>query len=103
MLDVLRVLGLLPDLLAITQGRLAEARLTLGYNPQPLQGWCEGRERFGKGDSAFHEAMRRDANLTMHALNRVPFMPGILSKNGDELASFFPLDKSSLRRHESSH
>jgi hypothetical protein len=28
-----------------TQGRLAEARLTLGYNTQPFQGWCvEGAE-----------------------------------------------------------
>ncbi|WP_395743221.1 hypothetical protein [Prosthecobacter sp.] len=25
---------------AKTQGRLAEARLTLGYNTQPFQGWC---------------------------------------------------------------
>ena len=24
---------------SLTQGRLAEARLTLGYLPQPIQGW----------------------------------------------------------------
>ena len=59
MLDVSGVLGLLPDLLAVTQGRLAEARLTLGYNPQPLQGWCEGENDSGEGDSAGHDAMRR--------------------------------------------
>jgi|GEM_PF-3454371 len=35
------VLGLLPDLIVKTQGRLAQARLTLGYVTQPLWGWCE--------------------------------------------------------------
>ena len=45
-LDVSGVPGLLPDLPARTQGLLAEARLTLGYDPQPLQGWCEGRKFF---------------------------------------------------------
>jgi hypothetical protein len=35
------VLALLPDLLCYTQGRLAEARLTLGFIPQPL--WGRGR------------------------------------------------------------
>ena len=29
-----------PDLMAKTQGRLAEARLTLGCTPQPRWGWC---------------------------------------------------------------
>jgi len=33
------VVDLLPGRLQMTQGRLAEARLTLGCNPQPLQGW----------------------------------------------------------------
>jgi len=35
-----RVLALLPSKMALTQGRLAEARLTLGYITQPFQGWC---------------------------------------------------------------
>jgi hypothetical protein len=36
-----------PVVLAETQGRLAEARLTLGLNPQPFQDWCIA-EWFGK-------------------------------------------------------
>lgn len=41
-LDVSGAPGLLPGLLARTKGRLAEARLSLGFDPQPLQGWCKG-------------------------------------------------------------
>jgi hypothetical protein len=61
------LLDLLPGLVPPIQGRLAEARLTLGLTPQPFQGSRRLRQEGRKG-----------AKMRLH---QVPFMPGITDAN----------------------
>ena len=72
-----------PDLKMESQGRLAEARLTLGSYTQPLWGWCEaGRsgERWRQVRRGFRvkDAMRRDLHHSMkRVIHWVRFMAGM--------------------------
>ena len=63
-----------------TQGRLAQARLTLGYNPQLFQGWCVTAQSDEVERHCRKKAQRPGIMQPRNAcLNRVPFLPELES------------------------